>query len=74
MKIKEIMTSEPRVATPQTTLAAAAALMLDGDCGILMNDIVQAAGPSKPVREGAIVATLQQICAHRHPTPHVVAA
>lgn len=35
MKIKDIMTPNPRVATPSTTLAEAAALMLDGDCGIL---------------------------------------
>ena len=35
MKVKEIMTREPKVASPETTLAAAGALMLDGDCGIL---------------------------------------
>jgi CBS domain-containing protein len=35
MKIKEIMTAEPRTCSPETDLAAAAALMLDGDCGIL---------------------------------------
>jgi CBS domain-containing protein len=35
MKVKDIMTTEPRVCTPETNLAAAAALMLDGDCGIL---------------------------------------
>ena len=35
MTIKEIMTPDPRIATPTTTLAEAAALMLDGDCGIL---------------------------------------
>ena len=35
MKIKDIMTPNPRLATPTTTLAEAAALMLDGDCGIL---------------------------------------
>jgi CBS domain-containing protein len=35
MKVREIMTREPRVAGPETTLAAAGALMLDGDCGIL---------------------------------------
>ena len=35
MKIKDIMTAEPRTCSPDTNLAAAAALMLDGDCGIL---------------------------------------
>jgi CBS domain-containing protein len=35
MKVKEIMTREPKVASPETTLAAAGALMLDADCGIL---------------------------------------
>jgi CBS domain-containing protein len=35
MKIKDIMTTEVRTCSPGTSLAAAAALMLDGDCGIL---------------------------------------
>jgi CBS domain-containing protein len=35
MKIKDIMTAEVRTCSPDTNLAAAAALMLDGDCGIL---------------------------------------
>ena len=35
MKIKDIMTGEPRTCALDTSLAAAAALMLDGDCGIL---------------------------------------
>jgi CBS domain-containing protein len=35
MKVKDIMTTEPRICAPETNLAAAAALMLDGDCGIL---------------------------------------
>ena len=35
MKIRNIMTGEPRTCSPGTSLAAAAALMLDGDCGIL---------------------------------------
>ena len=35
MKIKDIMTAEPRTCSPGTNLAVAAALMLDGDCGIL---------------------------------------
>jgi CBS domain-containing protein len=153
VKVKDIMTGEPRTCSPDTNLAAAAALMLDGDCGILpvvqdgklvgvvtdrdmyialatrntrasdvavgevvqtpvytcgpdddvqaaldtmrqhcirrlpvagfggtvlgivsMNDIVLAAGPRKPVRDAEVVSTLQTICAHRHPTPHVAAA
>ena len=35
MKIKDIMTAEPRTCSPETNLAAAAELMLKGDCGIL---------------------------------------
>ena len=35
MKIKDIMTTDVRTCSPGTNLAAAAALMLDGDCGIL---------------------------------------
>jgi CBS domain-containing protein len=35
MKIKDIMTTEARCCTRDTSAAAAAALMLDGDCGIL---------------------------------------
>ncbi|HEY6508114.1 MAG TPA: CBS domain-containing protein, partial [Vicinamibacterales bacterium] len=35
MKIKDIMTAELRTCGLDTTLAAAAALRLDGDCGIL---------------------------------------
>jgi len=35
VKVKDIMTPEPRTCAPGTNLAAAAALMLDGDCGIL---------------------------------------
>lgn len=35
MKIKDLMTGEPRTCAPDTTLAAAAAVMLDGDCGSL---------------------------------------
>jgi len=35
VKVKEIMTAEPRTCSLGTNLAAAAALMLDGDCGIL---------------------------------------
>jgi CBS domain-containing protein len=35
MKVKEIMTAEPVVCTPDTTLAAAAHLLWEWDCGIL---------------------------------------
>lgn len=35
MKIKDVMTSDPLVCAPDTNLAAAGALLLDGDCGIL---------------------------------------
>ena len=35
MHVKDIMTPTPRVCSPDTNLAAAAELMLDGDCGIL---------------------------------------
>jgi CBS domain-containing protein len=153
VKIKDIMTGEPRTCSLETNLAAAAALMLAGDCGILpvvddgtlvgvvtdrdmyialatrntrasditvrevvqapvytcgpdddvqaaletmrqhgvrrlpvegfggtvmgivsMNDIVLAAGARKPIREAEVVGTLQAICAHHHPTPHIAVA
>lgn len=35
MKVKDIMTVGPRSCTPDTTLAAAATLMWEGDCGVL---------------------------------------
>ena len=35
MKVKDLMTKEPKTCTPETTLAAAAQLMWEGDCGIL---------------------------------------
>ena len=35
MKVKNLMTPEPRTCTRETNLAEAAALMLDADCGIL---------------------------------------
>ena len=35
MRIKDVMTREPATCSPTTSLAAAAALMLDKDCGIL---------------------------------------
>lgn len=153
MKIKDIMTTDVRTCSPGTNLAAAAALMLDGDCGILpvmdegklvgvvtdrdmyialatrdapasrvtvgevarqqvwtcgpdddvhaalktmeahrvrrlpvegfsgsilgivsMNDILLAAGAGKAIRSDEVVDTLQGICAHHHPAPHVAAA
>jgi CBS domain-containing protein len=43
--------------------------------GILsMNDILLAAGPGKGVASEEVVDTLQGICAHHHPAPHIVAA
>lgn len=35
MKITDLMTKNVRTCTPDTNLAAAGALMLDGDCGLL---------------------------------------
>ena len=35
MKVKDLMTAQPVTCSPDTNLAAAAALMLDADCGIL---------------------------------------
>lgn len=35
MKVKSLMTRQPRTCTRETSLAEAAALMLDADCGIL---------------------------------------
>ena len=35
MKVKEIMTAQPKTCAPDTTLAAAANLMWEGDCGVL---------------------------------------
>jgi CBS domain-containing protein len=35
MKIADVMTATPKTCTPDTNLAAAAAAMLDADCGIL---------------------------------------
>jgi CBS domain-containing protein len=153
MKVKEIMTTEPKTCTPDTSVADAAHLMWDGDCGILpvvddgslvgvvtdrdmyialatqnarasqlrvgavattkvarcepeddvrtalaamkearvrrlpvvgfngtvlgmlsMNDILRVAGKGKGLANDDIVETLQAICAHHHPAPHVVAA
>jgi CBS domain-containing protein len=153
MKVKDIMTTDVRTCTPDTTVAEAAHLMWDGDCGILpvvdngelvgvvtdrdmyialatqnarasqvkvgavatkklvtcapeddvkaalaamkearvrrlpvvgfggtvmgilsMNDILLAAGTGKAVGNEEVVETLQAICGHHHPVPHVVAA
>jgi CBS domain-containing protein len=153
VKIKDIMSGEPRTCSPETNLAEAAAMMLDGDCGMLpvvadgklvgvvtdrdmfialatrntrgseivvrdvaqtpvftcgpdddvraalatmkqhrvrrlpvegfggtimgvvsMNDLVLASGPRKAVRDAEVVSTLQAICAHHHPSPHIAAA
>jgi CBS domain-containing protein len=153
VKVHEIMTGEPRTCSLSTNLSEAAALMLDGDCGILpvveggklfgvvtdrdlfialatrnaraadvavgevvqtpvyscspdddvqvaletmkrhrvrrlpvegfggtltgivsMNDIILASGPKKPVRDAEVVSTLQTICSHHHPAPHIAAA
>lgn len=35
MKVKDIMTSDPRTCAPETSAAAAARLMWEGDCGVL---------------------------------------
>lgn len=154
MKVKEIMTTDVKTCTPDTTVAEAAHLMWDGYCGILpvlddgalvgvvtdrdmyialatqnaraaqvrvgavatttlatcapeddvraalatmkqarvrrlpvvgfgntvvgilsMNDILRAASQGKKgLTNGEILETLQAICAHHHPAPHVVAA
>jgi CBS domain-containing protein len=43
--------------------------------GVLsMNDIVMAAGERDNVAYAEVVRTLQAICGHHHPAPHVVAA
>jgi CBS domain-containing protein len=153
MKVKDIMTTDVRTCAPDTTVAEAAHLMWEGDCGILpvvddgelvgvvtdrdmyvalatqnarashlrvgavattklatcaaeddiqaalgtmrlarvrrlpvvgfagtvmgilsMNDILLAAGTGKDVGNEEVVETLQAICAHHHPVPHVIAA
>jgi CBS domain-containing protein len=153
MKVKDIMTADVRACAPDTTVAEAAQLMWDGDCGVLpvvddgeliavatdrdmyialatrnerasqvrvgaiamgtpvtcspeddvqaalatmrearvrrlpvvgfgnallgilsMNDIVMAAGARGDIAHEDVVRTLQAICGHHHPAPHVVAA
>jgi hypothetical protein len=39
-----------------------------------INDILRAAGSGAEVASEEIVQTLQAICAHHHPVPHIVAA
>ena len=149
MKVKDLMTAAPKVCTPETTVAEAASLLWEGDCGMLpvvddgelvgvvtdrdmyialatrneraahlrvgavatrpaiscapeddvadalgvmrqarirrlpvvgfgnsvlgvlsINDILRATGVDK----GDVLQTLQAICSHHHPVPHVVAA
>lgn len=41
---------------------------------VSMNDIVLASGPRTRVRDVEVVNTLQAICAHHHPSPHIAAA
>lgn len=153
MKVKDIMTTDVKTCTPDTTVAEATHLMWDGDCGFLpvvddgelvgvvtdrdlyialgtknerasvlkvgavattklatcvaeddvnaalatmkqarvrrlpvvgygesvlgilsVNDIILAAGTDRGVSNKAVLETLQAICAHHHPAPHVVAA
>ena len=43
--------------------------------GILsMNDILLAAGADKAIGNEDVVETLQAICGHHHPVPHIIAA
>jgi CBS domain-containing protein len=43
--------------------------------GILsMNDVLRAAAANKPISKDEIIDTLQAICAHHHPVPHIIAA
>lgn len=72
MKVKDIMTGQPRTCSTGTNLAEATARMLDGI--VSMNDIVLASGPRRRVREVEVVNTLQAICAHHHPSAHMTAA
>lgn len=153
MKVKDLMSTDVKTCSPDTTLAEAAHLMWEGDCGILpvvddgelvgvvtdrdmyialatqnarasqlkvgavatkklatcaseddvrsalatmrqarvrrlpvvgfggtvmgilsMNDILLSAGAGKVVGNEEVVETLQAICAHHHPVPHVIAA
>jgi CBS domain-containing protein len=153
MKVRDLMTTDLKTCSPDTTVAEAAQLLWEGDCGILpvvdngeligivtdrdmyialatqnlrasqlkvgaiatkqlstcapeddvhaalatmrqarvrrlpvvgfgatvrgilsINDILLAAGAGKEVANEDVVRTLQAICSHHHPVPHVVAA
>jgi CBS domain-containing protein len=153
MKVKDVMTTDLETCTPETTVAAAAQKMWEGDCGILpvvengelmgvvtdrdmyvalatrdarpsrlrvgevatthlvscgpeddvldalalmkkarvrrlpvtgfgnsllgilsLNDILLVTGESRQIPSDVVVETLQAICGHHHPAPHVVAA
>ena len=153
MKVKNIMTTDVKTCAPDTTVAEAAHLMWQGDCGFLpvvdegelvgvvtdrdmyialatknerasflrvgavattklatcvaendlqealatmkkarvrrlpvvgyggslvgvlsLNDVILAARTDKGISNKAIVEVLQDICAHHHPAPHIVAA
>jgi len=153
MKVKDVMTTDLKTCSPRTTVAAAANLMWDGDCGILpvidegelvgvvtdrdmyialatrdarpsqlkvgdvathqlvtcepeddvldalavmkkarvrrlpvtgfgnsllgilsLNDILLVAGQGRQIPGEIVIETLQGICGHHHPAPHVVAA
>lgn len=41
---------------------------------VSMNDIVLALDKKKAARGGAVIETMQAICAHHHPAPHIEAA
>ncbi len=41
---------------------------------VSLNDLLLAAGSHKPLRAEEVLGTLQTICAHHHPAPHVTAA
>ena len=84
MKVKDIMTGEPRTFERSLNVVVRKAhrvrrLPVEGFSGtvvgiISMNDIVLASGPRKPVRDTEVVSALQAIGAHRHPSPHIAAA
>ena len=153
MKVKDLMTTDVKTCTPDTTVAEAAHLMWEGDCGVLpmvddgelvgvvtdrdmyialatqnaraaqlkvgalatrkvatcapeddvhaalatmrdarvrrlpvvgfggtvlgmlsINDVLLAAGAGKKLGTDDVVKTLQAICGHHQPAPHVVAA
>jgi CBS domain-containing protein len=84
MQIEDIMTAQPRTASPRTTLAEAAQVLWNADCGILpvtdegklvgvITDRDMSIALGKPVRNEQVVDALKAICAHR-PVPAVVAA